>query len=180
MDEWSGQWIVGVISLQKTYGLCGLKQHIVNRQQTTTREDKATQFVICETLSLKMTNPWCTTNIIGLYISNKCKYIYDALREWVINSKTLCWEGIFHCSSRYDWLPWIQLRWFSKPKLHLLSMPYSELKSILQNWFHLSISIVCPPSILNKVWKKRETRMRGKFCVELVFVWSAPVLQLLS
>ena len=159
--------------------------------------------------------------------------IFYALREWVINSKTLCWEGIFHCSSRYDWLPWIQLCWFSKPKLHLLSMPYSELKSILQNWFHLSISIVCPPSILNKVWKKRETRfspiflfspfeglnvsfhwigiclikwfkislfvelvlfdhlqlqlissllrrMRGKFCVELVFVWSAPVLQLLS
>ena len=74
----------------------------------------------------------------------------------MINSKTLCWEGIFHCSSRYDILPWIQLRWFSKPKLHLLSMPYSELKSILQNWFHSSIWIVCPSITINLVRKGRQ------------------------
>ena len=30
MGEWSvGQWIVGVISFQKMYGLYGLKHHIV-------------------------------------------------------------------------------------------------------------------------------------------------------
>ena len=30
MGEWSvGQWIVGVISFQKIFGLCGLKGHIV-------------------------------------------------------------------------------------------------------------------------------------------------------
>ena len=40
MGEWSvGQWIVGVISFQKMYGLYGLKHHIV---------------LICETLSLAM------------------------------------------------------------------------------------------------------------------------------
>ena len=31
MGEWSvGQWIVGVISFQKMYGLYGLKHHIVD------------------------------------------------------------------------------------------------------------------------------------------------------
>ena len=30
MGEWKvGQWIVGVISFQKIFGLCGLKHHIV-------------------------------------------------------------------------------------------------------------------------------------------------------
>ncbi len=30
MGEWKvGQWIVGVISFQKIFGLCGLKGHIV-------------------------------------------------------------------------------------------------------------------------------------------------------
>ena len=29
MGEWSvGQWIVGVISFRKIFGLCGLKDHI--------------------------------------------------------------------------------------------------------------------------------------------------------
>ena len=84
-------------------------------------------------------------------------HVHDILlQEWVINSKTLGWEEIFHCSSRYDILPWIQLRWFSKPKLHLLSMPYSELKSILQNWFHSSIWIVCPSITINLVRKGRQ------------------------
>ena len=32
MGEWSvGQWIVGVISFQKMYGLYGLKHHIVEK-----------------------------------------------------------------------------------------------------------------------------------------------------
>ena len=64
MGEWSvGQWIVGVISFQKMYGLYGLKHHIVeisgdvtdagrtNKQQTTSK-DRATQLLICEKLSL--------------------------------------------------------------------------------------------------------------------------------
>ena len=56
-----GQWIVGVISFQKMYGLYGLK-HIVEingdvtdagrTNKQTTREDRATQFLICEKLSL--------------------------------------------------------------------------------------------------------------------------------
>ena len=64
MGEWSvGQWIVGVISFQKMYGLYGLKHHIVEisgdvtdpEKQTnerTTRKDRATQLLICEKLSL--------------------------------------------------------------------------------------------------------------------------------
>ena len=28
-EWWVGQWIVGVISFQKIFGLCGLKGHIV-------------------------------------------------------------------------------------------------------------------------------------------------------
>ena len=63
MGEWSvGQWIVGVISFQKMYGLYGLKHHIVEisgdvtdagrTNEQTTREDRATQLLICEKLSL--------------------------------------------------------------------------------------------------------------------------------
>ena len=62
MGEWSvGQWIVGVISLQKMYGLYGLKSiyiginaHVTDAGQTTTSEDRATQLLICEPLSLAM------------------------------------------------------------------------------------------------------------------------------
>ena len=58
MGEWSvGQWIVGVISLQKMYGLYGLKSiyiginaHVTDAGQTTS-EDRATQLLICESLS---------------------------------------------------------------------------------------------------------------------------------
>ena len=60
MGEWSvGQWIVGVISLQKMYGLYGLKSiyiginaHVTDAGRQTTSEDRATQFLICEPLSL--------------------------------------------------------------------------------------------------------------------------------
>ena len=67
MGEWSvGQWIVGVISFQKMYGLYGLKHHIVEisgdvtdagrtnkrTNKQTTSEDRATQLLICEPLSL--------------------------------------------------------------------------------------------------------------------------------
>ena len=45
-----GEWIVGVMSFQKMYGLCGLKHHIVEirdhvtrRDGQRTREDRATQ-----------------------------------------------------------------------------------------------------------------------------------------
>ena len=58
-----GQWIVGVISFQKMYGLYGLKHHTVEisgdvtdpDEQTnkqTTSEYGATQLLICEKLSL--------------------------------------------------------------------------------------------------------------------------------
>jgi hypothetical protein len=63
MGEWSvGQWIVGVISFQKMYGLYGLKHHIVEisgdvtdagrTNEQTTSEYRATQLLICEKLSL--------------------------------------------------------------------------------------------------------------------------------
>ena len=63
MGEWSvGQWIVGVISFQKMYGLYGLKHHIVEisgdvtdagrTDGQTTSEYRATQLLICEKLSL--------------------------------------------------------------------------------------------------------------------------------
>ena len=64
MGEWSvGQWIVGVISFQKMYGLYGLKHHIVEisgdvtdpdrrTDERTTRKHRATQLLICEKLSL--------------------------------------------------------------------------------------------------------------------------------
>ena len=65
MGEWSvGQWIVGVISFQKMFGLYGLKHHIVEisgdvtdagrTDKQTTSEDRATQLLIWETLSLAM------------------------------------------------------------------------------------------------------------------------------
>ena len=53
-----GQWIVGVISFQKIFGLYGLKHHIVEISGDvtdagrTTSEDRATQLLIWETLSL--------------------------------------------------------------------------------------------------------------------------------
>ena len=60
MGEWSvGQWIVGVISFKKIYGLYGLKHHIVeicgdvtNADGRTISKDRATQLLICEKLSL--------------------------------------------------------------------------------------------------------------------------------
>ena len=43
MGEWSvGQWIVGVISFQKMYGLYGLKHHIVEKSGDVTDPDKQT------------------------------------------------------------------------------------------------------------------------------------------
>ena len=40
MGEWEvGQWIVGVISFQKIFGLCGLKGHIVKIRWGMTLED---------------------------------------------------------------------------------------------------------------------------------------------
>ena len=40
MGEWKvGQWIVGVISFQKIFGLCGLKGHIVKIRWGVTLED---------------------------------------------------------------------------------------------------------------------------------------------
>ena len=69
MGEWSvGQWIVGVISFQKMYGLYGLKSiyiginaHVTDAgrtdKQTTTSEDRATQLLICEPLSLAIWPP---------------------------------------------------------------------------------------------------------------------------
>ena len=50
------QWIAGVLCFQKMYGLYGLKHHIVEmspiRDRRKTREDRATQLLICEKLSL--------------------------------------------------------------------------------------------------------------------------------
>ena len=62
MGQWSvGQWIVGVISFQKIFGLYGLKHHIVEisgdvtdagrTDGRTTSKDRATQLLICESLS---------------------------------------------------------------------------------------------------------------------------------
>ena len=43
MGEWSvGQWIVGVISFQKMYGLYGLKHHIVEISGDVTDPDGQT------------------------------------------------------------------------------------------------------------------------------------------
>ena len=55
-----GQWIVGVISFQKMYGLYGLKHHIVEISGDVTDPDerqvnRATQLLICEKLSLAIT-----------------------------------------------------------------------------------------------------------------------------
>ena len=63
MGEWSvGQWIVGVMSFQKMYGLYGLKHHIVEKSgvvtdagrtgRDRTSEERATQLLLCEKLSL--------------------------------------------------------------------------------------------------------------------------------
>ena len=56
MGEWAvGHWIVGVTSFQKIYGLYRLKHHIVEmlprRDGRTTRKDRATQLLICASLS---------------------------------------------------------------------------------------------------------------------------------
>ena len=73
MGKWSvGQWIVGVISFQKMYGLYGLKHHIVEKSgdvtdpdgrtdKQTTRKDRATQLLICEKLSLAIYNLKCNS-----------------------------------------------------------------------------------------------------------------------
>ena len=69
MGEWSvGQWIVGVISFQKMYGLYGLKHHIVEISGDVTdagrtygrrtREDTATH---------PMEAGWLSFAILNLY-----------------------------------------------------------------------------------------------------------------
>ena len=74
MGEWSvGQWIVGVISFQKMYGLYGLKHHIVEisgdvtdpDEQTTTSEYRGTQLLICEKLSLATYESYYRNKVIG-------------------------------------------------------------------------------------------------------------------
>ena len=60
MGEWIvGRWIVGIISFQKMYGLYGLKHHMVeisgdvtDAGRTGQVNDRATQLLICEKLSL--------------------------------------------------------------------------------------------------------------------------------
>ena len=60
MGEWSvGQWILGVMRFQKIFGLYGLKSiyiginaHVTDAGRQTTSEDRATQLLICEPLSL--------------------------------------------------------------------------------------------------------------------------------
>ena len=54
MGEWAvGYWIEGVTSIQKIYGLYGLKHHTVEisvdvtEAGRTTRKDRATQLLIC-------------------------------------------------------------------------------------------------------------------------------------
>ena len=58
MGKWVvGQWIVGIMGFQKMYGLYGLKHQIVEMSGDvtdagrTTREDRATQLLICEKLN---------------------------------------------------------------------------------------------------------------------------------
>ena len=79
MGEWSvGQWIVGVMRFQKMYGLYGLKYHIVEisgdvtdagrdkqTNKQTTSKDRATQLLICEKLSLAITNIRCAKTTSG-------------------------------------------------------------------------------------------------------------------
>ena len=60
MSEWSvSQWILGVMRFQKIFGLYGLKSiyiginaHVTDAGRQTTSEDRATQLLICESLSL--------------------------------------------------------------------------------------------------------------------------------
>ena len=71
-----GQWIVGVISFQKIFGLYGLKHHIVEisgdvtdagrdkrTNKQTTSKDRATQLLICELLSFAMKPSWVWINM---------------------------------------------------------------------------------------------------------------------
>ena len=52
MGEWSvGQWIVGVISFQKMYGLYGLKHHIVEIRGGVTDAGRRRQTLKIELLS---------------------------------------------------------------------------------------------------------------------------------
>ena len=71
-----GQWIAEVISFQKIFGLYGLNHHIVEisgdvtnagRDEQTTSEDRATQLLIWETLSL------ATSTKHNLYFSSYSK-----------------------------------------------------------------------------------------------------------
>ena len=55
MSEWSvGQWIVGLISFQKMYGLYGLKHQIVEKSGDVTDPNKQQQgnigLLICENI----------------------------------------------------------------------------------------------------------------------------------
>ena len=44
MGEWAvGQWIVGVTSFQKIFGLCGLKCHILEIWRDVTLDDTRTE-----------------------------------------------------------------------------------------------------------------------------------------
>ena len=60
MGEWKvGQWIVGVISFQKIFGLCGLKGHIVKITWDVTFEDNG-RTTECEDRAriLKQNSQW--------------------------------------------------------------------------------------------------------------------------
>ena len=49
MGEWLvGQWIVGVISFQKIFSLCGLNGHIVKKRYDVTDVDARTTTAECE------------------------------------------------------------------------------------------------------------------------------------
>ena len=61
MGEWKvGQWIVGVTSFQKIFGLCGLKGHIVKIRWGVTLEDARTTECEDKARILKQ-NSQCTT-----------------------------------------------------------------------------------------------------------------------
>ena len=49
-EWWVGQWIVGVISFQKIFGLCGLKGHIVDKRWGVTTVTHGNVKIVLESL----------------------------------------------------------------------------------------------------------------------------------
>ena len=98
MGEWKvGQWIVGVISFQKIFGLCGLKGHIVDKRWGVTTVTHGNVKIVLESSKQDSQLVKSTPNVY-LVIYLACP-VPTALRRY-LKTHSVKQKKLFQCKHR--------------------------------------------------------------------------------